>query len=241
VKRRRLSAPGRLRPDGRWTRSILLAAVLSAVLAACGQATSTDQPTDTGQPSSAAASPDASPTVAPVSEPPGETPAESASTTPEPVTPEPPATAGATPADGTGSAASCSGSDENRDFFASMAAAVDWTVYCPVLGEGWFVDDGRYRLAGGGWLEISYDGPGDARLILRQGAFCDSGDGCVPSGTEVGQVAFGDRTGTLVDGGDGTWSVVVERGAQLSWLLVVDGLGEDAVRAIAADLHAVTS
>jgi hypothetical protein len=120
-----------------------------------------------------------------------------------------------------------------------MAAAVDWTVYCPVLADGWFVDDGRYRLAGGGWLEISYDGPGDTRVILRQGAFCTTGDGCVPSGSELGPTAFGDRTGTLIASDDGTWSVIVERGSNPSWLLVVNGLDEAAVRTIAGDLHAV--
>ena len=120
-----------------------------------------------------------------------------------------------------------------------MAAAVDWTVYCPVLGDGWFVDDGRYRLAGGGWLEIGYDGPGDARLILRQGAFCSAGDGCVPAGQEIGTTAFADRTGTFIADDDGTWSVVVDRASNPSWLLVVDGLGQTAARAIAADLRAV--
>ena len=120
-----------------------------------------------------------------------------------------------------------------------MAAAVEWTVYCPVLSNGWFVDDGRYRLAGGGWLEISYDGPGDSRVILRQGGFCETADGCVPSGEEVGSTAFGDRTGTIIAGDDGTWSVVVGRGLNPSWLLVVDGLGQAAVRTIAADLHAI--
>lgn len=147
-------------------------------------------------------------------------------------------TAPPTPA-GAGSAAACSGDDRNQDFYASMAAAVDWTVYCPVLPDGWFVDDGRYRLAGGGWLEISYDGPGEARLSLRQGAFCTTGDGCVPGGQTLGQTAFGDRTGDLVATDDGTFAMVVDRGATPSWLLVVSGLDEAGARTIAGDLHAI--
>ncbi|HEX5148963.1 MAG TPA: hypothetical protein VFW02_07775, partial [Candidatus Limnocylindrales bacterium] len=235
-KRRPSRAPGGIRPDRRWSHPILLGALL-LVLAACGSSTSTDQPIETDQPSSAVAGPTETPTTGPTSEPASEPP----TTTPEPSTAEPPATPEATATAAAGSAAACSGSDENRDFFASMAAAVDWTVYCPVLAEGWFVDDGRYRLAGGGWLEISYDGPGDTRLILRQGSFCTTEDGCVPSGREVGATAFADRTGTLTAGDDGTWSVVVERGSNPSWLLVVNGLDEAAVRRIAADMHPVAS
>jgi len=240
VKRRRSSAPGGVRPDGRWIFSILLGTFL-LTLAACGSSTSTDQPGETARASPAASSPAETPSTEPTSEPPPGSPA--GSTTPEPSTPEPAATAAptATPDTGTGSAAACSGSDENRDFFASMAAAVDWTVYCPVLADGWFVDDGRYRLAGGGWLEIGYDGPGDTRLILRQGAFCAADDGCVPSGREAGPTPFGGQTGTLIAGDGGTWAVIVDRGANPSWLLVVNGLDEAAVRAIAANLHAVES
>jgi hypothetical protein len=238
VKRRPSRAPGAVRSVGRWFHVILIGGLVVA-LAACGQATSTGQPTNTGQPSEAASSPAETPSSGSSIEPPIDNP--TASTTPEPSLPESQATPppAATPGTGTGSAASCSGSDENRDFFASMAAAVDWTVYCPVLADGWFVDDGRYRLAGGGWLEISYDGPGDTRLILQQGGFCSSDDGCVPAGRSVGPVEFGDRTGSLIASDDGTWSVIVNRGANPSWLLVVNGLDEAAVRTIAADLHAV--
>lgn len=139
-----------------------------------------------------------------------------------------------------GSAAACSGSDANRDFFASMAAAVDWTVYCPVLPDGWFVDDGQYRLAGGGWMEIGYAGPSEARILLREGAFCgDSGGECAPAGREVGEAAFADRVGTLIEGGDGAWSVVVGRGATPSWLLIASGMDEPAARAIASGLVTV--
>lgn len=134
---------------------------------------------------------------------------------------------------------SCSGNDENRDFFASMAAAVDWSVYCPILGGGWFVGDGHYRLAGGGWMEITYEGPADARLLLRQGFFCDASDGCVPPGQDVDAAAFGDLTGRLIAGADGSWTVVVDRGGRPSWLVVLAGLGEVEAREIAAGLHLV--
>ena len=134
---------------------------------------------------------------------------------------------------------SCSGSDETRDFFASMAAAVAWPGYCPILPDGWFVGDGQYRLAGGGWMEITYDGPSGAHLLLRQGFFCDASDGCVPPGQDVDAAPFADRAGRLVAGADGSWSVVADRGGRPSWLIVVAGLGEVETREIAANLHLV--
>lgn len=235
MKRRRSSAPGGLRSDGRSTQSLLLVPLLLA-LVACGQPAASEQtgptsevspsgfvgPTPETTPGPPVSSADPSATATATTEP---SPTESSTTSPMPA--------------GAGSAAACSGDDRNQDFYASMAAAVEWTVYCPVLPDGWFVDDGRYRLAGGGWLEISYDGPGEARLSLRQGAFCTSGDGCVPGGQPVGQSAFGDRTGDLVATDDGAFAIVVDRGATPSWLLVVSGLDEAAARAIGGDLHAI--
>lgn len=145
-----------------------------------------------------------------------------------PATDEPSSTAG------TGPAAACAGNDDNRDFFAAVAEAVDWVVYCPVLGSGWFVDAGQYRLAGGGWMEIAYRGPDGARLEFRQGAAC-SDPGCVPSGEDAGEVAFGDMTGTLVVMDDGL-AVVVDPGATPSWTVTGMGLGQEAFEGIAADL-----
>ena len=140
---------------------------------------------------------------------------------------------------GSGAAAECSGSDENRRFFEAAAATLSWTVYCATLPAGWFVDAGEYRRAGGGRLEISYRGPGGARLELHEGAFCADGSGCVPSGAESGDAPFGDKTGTLIATDDGGWAVVVDRGAPISWLAVGTGIDEDAFRAIISALAAV--
>ena len=137
-----------------------------------------------------------------------------------------------------GTAAACSGTDANRVFFASVAAAVDGSVYCPVLPSGWFVEGGQYRLAGGGWLDITYEGPDGQSLALRQGAPC-SGAGCPPSGTDLGAATYGDLTGTLLDLGGGRFAVVVDPGANPSWTLIADGLAADEVRTVAADLTLV--
>ena len=110
----------------------------------------------------------------------------------------------ASPSSGAGPAEDCTGTEENRMFYGSVAAAVDWTVYCPVLPAGWFVESGQYRLAAGGRLAIAYRGPGGARFSLAEGAWCTDGSGCVPAGTEIGPTAFGDRTGTLIATADGS-------------------------------------
>ncbi|MGZ8502542.1 MAG: hypothetical protein ACXWW6_06780 [Candidatus Limnocylindrales bacterium] len=227
--------PGRIRIDARLSHPLLLAALVIA-LVACDQATVTDEPSIPTPPT---ASEPAAPTGPASSEAPGESAADPPSASTEPATPQPTEASSARATVDPGSVVACSGSDENRDFYASMATAVDWTVYCPVLPDGWFVDDGQYRLAGGGWMEIGYDGPGDARILLLQGAICASTAGCTPVGTDVGETAFGDRVGVVVAGPDASWSVVVDRGAELSWLLVVRGVDEAGAKAIAADLLAI--
>lgn len=212
--------------------------MVALLLTACGQASS-DQTIPPTRPTA-----DTVPGETPTNQPPAETPTEAPTASADPTTPAPTATGSdpsADPSQGAGSAAACTGSDENRDFFASMAAAVDWTVYCPVVPDGWFVEDGQYRLAGGGWMEISYNGPGDARFVLRQGAFCKTDDGCIPQGSDVGETTFGDRTARFIATSDGGWAAVVDRGATPSWLLVVQGLDEASARSIAVDLLAVGS
>jgi hypothetical protein len=132
------------------------------------------------------------------------------------------------PSAGAGGLAECTGNSENRDFFAGVASAVDWPVYCAVLPGGWFVDAGRYRLARGGWMEMTYKGPSGARLELHEGSFCQDPSGCVPTGTDAGTAAFGDRDGTLVLADDGRLAVVVDRGSSPSWLAIGSGLDRDA-------------
>ncbi len=221
--------------------AIALVAVL--LLAACG--TTTVSPTGspgattgqtTGSPAPGTeATPAPGGTIEP--SPPGGSPGESAA----PGESSSPATDGGTgSAGGGGSAAACSGLPTNRDFFASAAGALDWDVYCAVFPDGWFVETGSYRLRDGGQLTIAYRGPNGARLELRQGAFCGDPSGCVPSGQEQGQAAFGDRQGTFVALDGGGYAVVVERGAPISWLAIGANIDEASFRALAAALHRVT-
>ena len=209
--------------------AVLLAAVLVGCVPASGPTATPEEQTQ--EPASSPSEPLVTPEPSNLDEP-----------SIEPVdTPEPSSSVEPSPSEsaGTGAAAACTGTDENRQFFEAAAATLDWTVYCAVLQPGWFVDAGEYRRAGGGRLEIAYRGPKGARLQLREGAFCTDGAGCVPSGTEAGDAPFGDQAGTMISTDDGGWAVVVDRSEAISWLAVGTGIGEDAFRAITSALAAV--
>ena len=151
-------------------------------------------------------------------------------------TPTVPASEQPSPSGEAGSADACSGNDDNRLFFSDAAAAFDWPVYCAVLPARWFVADGQYRSARGGWLEIFYRGPDGARFELHEGGFCEDSDGCVPDGSDAGTAAFGDHSGTFVDPGDGRYAVVVDRGSAHSWLAIAEGLDVETFKDLAANL-----
>lgn len=128
----------------------------------------------------------------------------------------------------------CTGTEDNLAFYEDAAANLDWPVYCPALPARWSVTTGNYSGQGIGRLTITYRGPGGATLSLHQGAFCDDGDGCVAAGTDSGDAPFGDQSGTLVVLDGGGYAIVVDRGAQPSWLAVGEGLDEATFRDLAA-------
>ena len=194
-----------------------------------------DEATATPSPSPVATvepSAEPAPTVEPTAEA-TEVPAE----TPAPT--EVPASVAPSPAGAAGSVDVCAGNDSNREFFGNIAAAYDWPVYCAVLPSRWVVVAGQYRSAGGGWMEITYRGPGGARFELREGAFCDLPEGCVPDGPDAGPAPFGDLSGTLVTADDGRHAVVVDRGAPRSWLAIGTDLDLETFKGFAADLALV--
>jgi hypothetical protein len=85
-------------------------------------------------------------------------------------------------------------------------------------------------------MRIAYKGPGGARFELSEGAFCEDADGCAPSGPDAGPAAFGDLTGTLVIGTDGRYAVVVDRGADQSWVAIGVDLDVEVFKDFAANL-----
>jgi hypothetical protein len=124
-----------------------------------------------------------------------------------------------------GSADACSGTAENRNFYAALAASVAWDVYCAVLPPGWFVDSGSYRLSNGGRLSITYRGPAGARLVVQEGSYCAGVPDCIPSGTDAGSARFGERDARLLDLGSGSWAVVVaSAGVVVSWQATGSGM-----------------
>ena len=199
--------------------ALVLLAVLAVLAAACDATV-----TPTSGPSAGSAAPGPSgapgstdgPTGGPTEQPTGEAT--------EPPTGSPTGAPTDTPAPSAGGADACSGNDENRAFYVAVAEAVTWDVYCAVLPAGWFVDEGSFRLAGGGKLEIAYKGPGGQRIEMRQGTYCAGVDGCIPTGSDAGGASYGDRPGRLVDVGGGSWLVVAE-GGDVNW--EAKGLGMD--------------
>jgi hypothetical protein len=213
---------------------LLAGLVVLVMVVACGGSSATGSPE-----ASATAGPSSGPTVAP-SDAPSEGPSEAPSG--EPVEPsdepseEPSAEPSSAPSGGT--AGACTGNEGNQEFFALLAGSVDWPVYCAVLTGRWFVDSGEYSLRQGGRLDISYKGPSGARLRLQEGYFCDTAN-CSGGGTELGDAAFGDLGGVLLDQGDERYAIVTSAIDGPVWLLTTEGVSEDEARSIGAALTQV--
>ena len=136
--------------------------------------------------------------------------------------------------------AECTGTDDNRTFFADAAGSVDWTVVCAVLPKRWFVSTGSYRRGDGGRLTIEYKGPDGATLTLNEGAWCMEPGGCAPAGTEVGPAALGPMAGTLFALDGGGYAIAVDQGDGISWQLETMGIGQAKTEKLAAAVVAVT-
>ena len=198
---------------------------VAALVAACG-GTPTPSPVTAASPSPSAAS------FAPSTEAPSASASGGASSVPsvgpdESASPQVSETPLPTvsPSPQPGSADACSGTAENRNFYAALAASVAWDVYCAVLPPGWFVDSGSYRLSNGGRLSITYRGPAGARLVVQEGSYCAGVPDCIPSGTDAGSARFGERDARLLDLGSGSWAVVVaSAGVVVSWQAIGSGM-----------------
>jgi hypothetical protein len=216
----------------------MLVALAVAVAACAGSAGPTSPASDT--PGGASAPPSVGPSSAPVETAPPATPPQS-EPPPSPSDSEAPPESAA-PSDSpetNGAAAACTGTDNNRDFYADAATALDFAVYCPVLPRGWFVDQGEYTLRNGGMLHITYKGPNGAALELVERGPCGSGDDCIPSGTEEGQASFGDLPAEVVALDDGRLAIVAEEVGVGQWWIIGRGVDEPALTEIASDLARV--
>jgi hypothetical protein len=215
---------------GRATRLVAMLGI-AVLVAACG-ATQTSQPPASGSPAASQASPE------PASSPSGTDAASAAPSAGSDGSPSPQGSGTPLPSTGAsarpGSADACSGTAENRDFYAALAASVAWDVYCATLPQGWFVESGSYRLSNGGQLSITYKGPGGARLVVREGGYCAGHPDCIPAGTDAGAARFGNRDARLLDIGNGSWLVVVVPTADVGWQAVGTGMDGTALGAYTA-------
>ena len=242
VTRPRSSAPGRGRPARHRSPSIpgrLVSAMVlfTLVAAACGGATGT------ASPSKPSAGGSTEPIVLVTDDPSASDVASHDAGTSDPVaTVAPTDTAAAStepaPSVALEPATDCTGTAGNRTFYSSVAAAVAWTVYCPVLPSGWFVETGQYRLADGGRLTVTYRGPDGARFTLSEGAWCAQ-PSCLETAADLGTASFGDREGSIAALSAGGYAITVDGGSPISWALVGDGLDEGSVRMFGAALIAV--
>ncbi len=216
---------------------------VAILVAACGTSgptsVATGTPTaapPTGTTEPASTEPGTSPSEAPQSSEPtaSETPTESATPGESTAPSSEPSASGASSA-----ADACTGDQNNRDFFAAAAVALPWPVLCGALPAPWILTTGKYRLANGGYVLVSYSGPAGATLALSEGTFCTDSGGCVPSGTDAGDAALGSMAGTLVQLDGGGFAIVVDRGATPSWLLVTSGLDQATTVAFGAALAVV--
>jgi hypothetical protein len=204
-----MSAVGR-----RWVSTVEIAVAAGLVVASC-QAAAT--------PRVIYVTPEPTPIVIYIT--PEPTPVPAATPTPQAETPEPTLepSAEVTPTPGptpTSPAAFCTGSDNNRAFFAQAARGVKFAVYCAAgLPSGWTVSSGAWAGSkSGGYLDVVYKYKSTSqRFELKEGSFCTTskvvcmGGQSVPAPWLAGPY-FDGRPGevaNLVPGGE--W--VIEVGA----------------------------
>ena len=112
-----------------------------------------------------------------------------------------------------------------------------WAVYCPVLPDRWYLENGSYQLGNGGILAATYRGPSQAHISIVEGNVCatfgSEVDLCVPRDLVIGPASIGDLKGELGRLGSGL-VLDVDRGANPSWRVTGLGLSQGDFEAIAA-------
>lgn len=214
---------------------VALAAGACGTTAPTGQVVGTSTPTPTG---AANSSPAASSAIA--SESASSGPSASVSVSSE-ATPVPSADVSPGASAG-GVAASCAGSSDNQNLYVTAANGLPIQIYCPVLPANWVVDAGGGEWRGGTdqWLQISYKGPGGAKLSIQEGAFCTGGLSlCSSHDSVIGTAAFGDLQGSLDALGpapaDG-YAIYVAPGTRNGYTITGSGMSQDAFKSIAAGM-----
>jgi hypothetical protein len=198
--------------------------VVSLALAGCGGAKATPivihvtpspAPTEAATPTETAAA-----TETPASSP---TDMPTASPSPSP-TPMPPP-AGTT----------CSRTAANNQWFVDQAPHLSWSVYCAVLPSGWGVLSGSSEYNNGGYVQMTYEGPGGATLALYEGNICHfMTTGCASAGTDLGAATFGERSGHLYNIAPSTYLFSGDAGTNVVYRADSSGLSEATFRSYLA-------
>jgi hypothetical protein len=157
--------------------------------------------------------------------------------TPE-ATPSPMATPAATPIPTpspipTSRAAACTGTAENKAFFAEAAAKLKFAVYCAVLPKGWWVKEGEYNSASGGRLTVAYTNKAGDKIAVDEGAWCTTGKATCGGPFVVGTAPFDGLAGELLQLGP-NWVVTVNLGATPAYSIAGYGVTKAQILAYAA-------
>ncbi len=205
-----------------WVRQGVAALAIAGLLAGCTSAGATPTPVPTPAPPTPTATPEETPTPAPTA-------------TPE-VTPTPSPTATPAPtASPTSPAAACTGTADNKTFFAAAAHDLHFDVYCAVLPKGWWVQEGSYK---GSFLQITYKKTGGATLTIWEGAWCPPTYVCAGPGGVVGPASFDGLSGTLYFNGS-TYTLRVGTPANPAYQMFGFGMTQAQFVALAAAVKKV--
>ncbi len=227
--------------------SVLLggALIVGLAVSACGTTTPTvsNPTTQPGGTATATPLPFSTPPAETTSSEPSASGSASSEATPEVSTEATPEVSGATPeATASGAVNGCTGNADNQSWYVTAANGLPFDVYCPVLPASWYVDAGGGEWRGGTdqWLQISYKGPGGAKISLQEGAFCTGGLSlCSSHDSVVGPASFGDLPGTLDALGPTAtfgYAIYIEPGTRKGYTITGTGMSQDAFTAIAAGL-----
>jgi hypothetical protein len=162
---------------------------------------------------------------------------------PTPV-PTPPPTPGKTPVSSAGPtspAGVCTGGPKNQSFFVNAANSLKFAVYCATLGSGWSLGTAHFDIPkAGGWVAMTYTGPGGATIVVSEGAFClTSAAACAPNSGNLGSGSFGGLSGRLysISGG---FAIYVNPGTTHAYSITGHNVTQGVLQAAAAGLKVVS-
>ena len=137
-----------------------------------------------------------------------------------------------------GPAGGCSGSDDNKAWWAAESPHLTWAVYCGVMPGGWYMTGGNDNWKSGGKLDASYKGPAGGLFTINEGAFCTTSvAACSPhAGASLGTASFGDQSGHLYALSGGGFAIYVSPGTVHGYTAVGKSMSQATFVALAAAL-----